>query len=123
MLPTMLRNFGRVRVHCTCRASSTVAKMSQRMLQVDGGKVVLLTHPLLPSLPMLGLGTADNGGGDEIMAGAVATASQHGVRLFDTAQNYGSEAALGEGLRRAGLRPNRPSRILSSKTFGHICSI
>ena len=79
-------------------------KKSLRLVRgVDGGQIALATHPLLPSLPMLGLGTADNGGCDETMSVAVATAAQCGVRLFDTAQNYGSEAALGEGLRRAGL--------------------
>ena len=52
-------------------------------------------------LPRVGLGSAE-GPPREAMATAVDAALRCGVRLFDTAQNYGSEAAVGEGLRRSG---------------------
>ena len=51
---------------------------------------------------MLGLGTADNEKGDDSMAEAVRFGTQEcGVQMLDTAQNYGSERAIGNGLRGA----------------------
>ena len=61
-------------------------------------------HPLLPSLPVLGLGT----GGvppSEISkptVESIVAALTNGVQLIDVAENYG-EASLGEGLRQAGF--------------------
>lgn len=53
----------------------------------------------VPPLPRVGLGSAE-GPPSEAMAAAVAAAVGAGVGLVDTAQNYGSEAAIGDGLRR-----------------------
>lgn len=52
-------------------------------------------------MPLLGLGTwpMDN----ETTASAVETAVSAGYRLFDTAESYGNEQGLGEGLRRSGI--------------------
>lgn len=61
-------------------------------------------HPVLPAVPVIGLGTAGAAGLDAEVADAVCAATKEcGVRLIDTAQNYGSEAAIGEGLRRSGV--------------------
>lgn len=51
---------------------------------------------------MLGLGTA--GGG---MADAISCALKSGISLVDTAQNYGSEADVGDGLRKSGVERGR----------------
>lgn len=103
----MIRRGGQFGVRCASSSSSVAAA------------AVPSHHPLVPSLPMLGMGTADNDAGDEAMASAVhAAAALHGVRLFDTAQNYGSEAALAEGLRRAALP--RSALYLSAKV--DLCS-
>lgn len=52
-------------------------------------------------LPALGMGTwpMDNAQA----ADAVAAAVEAGYRLFDTAENYGNEAGVGEGIRRSGI--------------------
>ncbi|MFJ2659890.1 aldo/keto reductase [Arthrobacter koreensis] len=52
-------------------------------------------------LPALGMGTwpLDNAQA----ADAVAAAVEAGYRLFDTAENYGNEAGVGEGIRRSGI--------------------
>lgn len=52
-------------------------------------------------MPLLGLGTwpMDN----QATASAVETAVTAGYRLFDTAESYGNEQGLGEGLRRSGI--------------------
>ena len=55
------------------------------------------------SLPRVGLGSAE-GPDFEKMAKAVEAGCASGVLLVDTAQNYGSEEAVGEGLRRFGKR-------------------
>ena len=52
-------------------------------------------------IPRLGLGSAE-GPPHEAMASAVDAAVRSGVLMIDTAQNYGSEAAIGDGLRRSG---------------------
>mmetsp|Transcript_4349 Transcript_4349/g.12784 ORF Transcript_4349/g.12784 Transcript_4349/m.12784 type:complete len:330 (-) Transcript_4349:35-1024(-) len=53
-------------------------------------------------LPAIGLGSAE-GPAFEAMADAVAVAMRGGMTLVDCAQNYGSEKAVGEGLRRSGV--------------------
>ena len=53
------------------------------------------------AIPRLGLGSAE-GPPHEAMASAVEAAVRSGVLMIDTAQNYGSEAAIGDGLRRSG---------------------
>lgn len=52
-------------------------------------------------LPAIGLGTWPMD--DAQTAGAVTAAVDAGYRLFDTAENYGNEAGVGEGLRRSGI--------------------
>ena len=77
------------------------------------------------AIPRLGLGSAE-GPPHEAMASAVEAAIRSGVLMIDTAQNYGSEAAIGDGLRRSGRddvfvlceavhesRPPRPSPRLT----------
>ncbi|MEA5453523.1 aldo/keto reductase [Sinomonas sp. JGH33] len=65
--------------------------------------------PLVPlssgyHIPQLGLGTwpLDN----EQAADVVGTALELGYRLIDTAENYGNEEGVGEGLRRSGVPRN-----------------
>ena len=53
------------------------------------------------TIPRLGLGSAE-GPPHEAMASAVDAAVRSGVLMIDTAQNYGSESAIGDGLRRSG---------------------
>ncbi len=53
------------------------------------------------SLPVLGLGTWPLN--DDEAATAVEHAVSAGYRLFDTAENYGNEAGVGEGIRRSGI--------------------
>ena len=53
------------------------------------------------TIPRLGLGSAE-GPPHEAMASAVEAAVRSGVLMIDTAQNYGSELAIGDGLRRSG---------------------
>ncbi|MBP1136625.1 2,5-diketo-D-gluconate reductase A [Arthrobacter sp. PvP023] len=62
-------------------------------------------------MPLLGLGTwpMDN----DATASAVETAVSTGYRLFDTAESYGNEAGVGEGLRRSGIR--RDEVFITSK--------
>lgn len=68
-----------------------------------------MTVPLAPSLtlangvriPQLGLGTWPMN--DDEAAVTVAEALRLGYRHLDTAENYGNERGVGEGLRRAGL--------------------
>ena len=52
------------------------------------------------TMPMLGFGTFRVTDPEEC-AGSVLTAIRTGYRLIDTAQAYGNEAAVGEGVRRA----------------------
>ena len=52
-------------------------------------------------IPMLGLGTFLMA--DETCEKAVSTAIQAGYRLIDTAEAYGNEAAVGEGIRQSGI--------------------
>lgn len=68
-----------------------------------------MTVPLAPSLtlasgvrvPLLGLGTWPMN--DDEATVTVAEALRLGYRHLDTAENYGNERGVGEGLRRAGL--------------------
>ncbi|KAB2966228.1 aldo/keto reductase [Zoogloea sp.] len=61
------------------------------------------TLPLAPGvdIPLLGLGTWPMN--DDEAATAVAEALRIGYRHVDTAENYGNERGVGEGLRRSGL--------------------
>jgi 2,5-diketo-D-gluconate reductase A len=52
-------------------------------------------------MPQTGLGTWPLD--DAAAAQAVASALQTGYRLVDTAENYGNETGVGEGIRRAGI--------------------
>jgi diketogulonate reductase-like aldo/keto reductase len=73
--------------------------------------------PLLPRfrMPILGLGTAAHGDGntDGTLENIVSDAAQTGIRLFDTAQNYGSEVGVGYGLAKCGVA--RECMFLSTK--------
>lgn len=62
-------------------------------------------------MPLLGLGTwpMDN----DAAASAVKAAVSNGYRLFDTAESYGNEAGVGEGLRRSGI--GRDEVFIASK--------
>ena len=62
-------------------------------------------------LPAIGMGTwpMDNAQATD----AVATAVETGYRLFDTAENYGNEAGVGEGIRRSGI--NRSEVVITTK--------
>lgn len=53
------------------------------------------------SMPVLGLGTWPLD--DDEAATAVEKAVSVGYRLIDTAENYGNEAGVGEGIRRSGI--------------------
>jgi diketogulonate reductase-like aldo/keto reductase len=60
---------------------------------------------------MLGLGTAaleGDGNNDGTLSNIVCAAVSEGVRLYDTAQNYGSETGLGEGLKMGMLQHRVP---------------
>jgi 2,5-diketo-D-gluconate reductase A len=61
------------------------------------------TLPLLhgATIPRLGLGTASMT--DDEAEATVATAIQAGYRLFDTAENYGTEVGVGRGMRVGGV--------------------
>jgi 2,5-diketo-D-gluconate reductase B len=64
--------------------------------------------PTLPAadanIPAIGLGTSNLGGGDKTVTGeTVATALKLGYRHIDTAWKYGSERAVGEGMRASGV--------------------
>src|SRR5262245_22071951 len=66
------------------------------------------TVPTLPAgdarIPAIGLGTSNLGGGDKTVTGeTVATALKLGYRHIDTAWKYGSERAVGEGMRASGV--------------------
>ncbi|MFO1142556.1 MAG: aldo/keto reductase [Amaricoccus sp.] len=54
------------------------------------------------AIPRLGLGTYRRTGDDGVAA--ILTALELGYRHIDTAQNYDNEAAVGEAVRRSGLR-------------------
>ena len=54
-----------------------------------------------PRIPLIGLGTWPMQ--DDETADAVAAAVDAGYRLFDTAESYGNETGVGEGLRRSGV--------------------
>jgi 2,5-diketo-D-gluconate reductase B len=63
--------------------------------------------PTLPagdaSIPAIGLGTSNLGGGGDVRGETVATALTLGYRHIDTAWKYGSERAVGEGIRASGV--------------------
>jgi len=53
------------------------------------------------AMPALGLGTSPMN--DSETERAVASAIESGYRLFDTAENYGNEAGVGDGIRASGI--------------------
>jgi 2,5-diketo-D-gluconate reductase B len=56
------------------------------------------------TIPAIGLGTSNFEGGDKTVTGeGVATALKLGYRHIDTAWKYGSEGAVGEGMRASGV--------------------
>ena len=52
-------------------------------------------------MPLVGFGTFMLGG--ETCASAVAAAIQSGCRMLDTAEAYGNEKEVGEGIKRSGI--------------------
>ena len=62
-------------------------------------------------MPQLGLGTWPMN--DAEAATAVASALRIGYRLIDTAENYGNERGVGEGMRKSGI--SRPEIFVTSK--------
>jgi 2,5-diketo-D-gluconate reductase B len=73
-----------------------------------------LAAPTVDGMPMLGLGTWENDDHDEC-AGAVRTALETGYRHVDTAQIYGNEAAVGEGIATADV--DRDDVFLATKVW------
>lgn len=63
------------------------------------------------AIPVLGLGTWPLN--DDEAATAVEQAINAGYRLIDTAENYGNEAGVGEGIRRSGI--DRDQIFLTTK--------
>lgn len=62
-------------------------------------------------MPVLGLGTAGlegEGNIDGTLSNVVCAAVGEGIRLYDTAQNYGSEVGLGDGLQLGMKQHNVP---------------
>lgn len=74
--------------------------MSTTAKTTAGGTTTLELTPGV-HVPLIGLGTWPMTG--EEAADAVARALGHGYRHVDTAESYGNEAAVGEGLRRSGV--------------------
>jgi len=70
--------------------------------------------PRIDDMPVLGLGTWENDDPDQC-ADSVATALEMGYRHVDTAQIYGNEAAVGEGLARADV--DREEVFLATKVW------
>jgi len=70
--------------------------------------------PTADGMPMLGLGTWENTEGDQC-AKSVATALEMGYRHIDTAQAYGNEAEVGEGIARADV--DRDDIFLATKVW------
>ena len=52
-------------------------------------------------MPLIGFGTFTLGG--EICTKAVAAAIESGYRMIDTAEAYGNEKAVGEGIKQSGI--------------------
>ncbi len=70
--------------------------------------------PRADGMPMLGLGTWQNDDHDQC-AESVRTALERGYRHVDTAQAYGNEAAVGEGLAAADV--DREDVFLATKVW------
>jgi diketogulonate reductase-like aldo/keto reductase len=81
--------------------------MSEQQQQTVGG-------PETRGMPMLGLGTWQNDDHDQC-AESVETALEAGYRHIDTAQAYGNEAAVGEGLAAADVE--REDVFLATKVW------
>lgn len=79
---------------------STIVKAAPRTLLANGVE-----------MPQLGLGTWPMN--DAEAATAVANALRIGYRLIDTAENYGNERGVGEGIRTSGI--SRPEVFVTSK--------
>nr|WP_276260959.1 aldo/keto reductase [Haloglomus sp. DT116] len=81
--------------------------MSNQQQQQVGG-------PETRGMPLLGLGTWQNDDPDQC-AESVATALDAGYRHIDTAQAYGNEEAVGEGIERADV--DRENVFLATKVW------
>jgi 2,5-diketo-D-gluconate reductase B len=81
--------------------------MTQRAVESDD-------VPTANGMPMLGLGTWENTDADECV-NAVETALEMGYRHIDTAQIYGNEAEVGEGIAAADV--DREDVFLATKVW------
>ena len=71
-------------------------------------------EPCAEEMPMLGIGTWENTDAEQC-AESVRTAIEMGYRHVDTAQAYGNEAAVGEGIARADV--DREELFLATKVW------
>jgi 2,5-diketo-D-gluconate reductase B len=74
--------------HCSRHATNGNRQVTTHFVEANGARI-----------PALGLGTWDLGGA----AGVVEQALRLGYRHIDTAEMYGTEAGVGEGLRASGV--------------------
>ncbi|WP_435063047.1 aldo/keto reductase [Halobaculum sp. EA56] len=80
----------------------------------DQQSLVAADAPTASGMPMLGLGTWENTDPEECRE-AVATALETGYRHVDTAQIYGNEAEVGDGIARADV--DREEVFLATKVW------
>jgi hypothetical protein len=78
------------------KSAADVGAPAAARSQVGTGIAQRVSLNAKSSMPMFGLGTSHNGG--RAVGAAVTEAVRLGVRLFDTAQHYGTEAAVGNAL-------------------------
>ena len=78
---------------------------------MDGAKAPTILLRNGASIPVLGIGTWPLRGEDS--ARQIRTALEAGYRLIDTAENYGNEEGVGEGLRASGI--DRDEVFLTTK--------
>ena len=68
---------------------------------MDGAKAPTISLRNGADIPVLGIGTSPLRGEDSVRQ--IRAAIEAGYRLIDTAENYGNEEAIGEGLRASGI--------------------
>lgn len=86
-----------------CSSESVAAKTAENETQVSGGESVTVANTIKLNsgyvMPVLGLGTWTMS--NSFASDVVYEAIKMGYRLFDTAEYYGNEKGVGEGVRRA----------------------
>lgn len=83
-------------------------------LVVGASSKILMNQPYDDAMPMLGLGTWENKNPEQCRE-SVATALEMGYRHIDTAQIYGNEEAVGDGIERADV--SRDDVFLATKIW------